>query len=188
MDKKADMVVFVPRKRAASIADVWPDIHISKSKSVNSDFHGLQSSRFAIDKSKYNSSLMGSCHKLSWHPFWSRYVFFSSLTLLYFVSQIVTQMSWTVFYTYGFMHQLIWFLFFHYFLFFRIYLPTKITYVNMSFTLPKNSVKSRGVSNVFLGWSCAVVLHAYRTILSKVICHSFSYSWNYHRWLSKLKY
>ena len=32
MDNKADMVIFVPRKRAASITDVWPDIHISKSK------------------------------------------------------------------------------------------------------------------------------------------------------------
>ena len=42
--------------------------------------------------------------------------------------------------------------------------------------------KSRRVSKVFLGWSCAVVLHVYRTISSKVVCRSFNYSWDYYRW------
>ena len=35
---------------------------------------------------------------------------------------------------------------------------------------------------VILDWSCAVGLHAYRTTLSKVVCHSANYSWNNYRW------
>ena len=69
--------------------------------------------------------------------------YFSSFTLLYFLSQVVTQMHWAVSCTYGFMYQLMFFLSLIS-IFPSIYFPTNITYVTMSFTLP----------NKFCYWNC----------------------------------
>ena len=65
---------------------------------------------------------------------------FSSLSLLYFVNQVVTQMRWAVSYPDDFMYRLILYIIYFSFIIFhfsRIYFPTKITHVTMPFTLPK---------------------------------------------------
>ena len=100
------------------------------------------------------------------------------------MSQVATQMRWAVSYTYGFMYQLILCMIhfssiiFHYFL----NLFTNENLVTMSFTLPKDFVKIQ-MDFKGLGWSCVVVLHAYRTMPVKLGCHSSNYSWNYYQML-----
>ena len=71
------------------------------------------------------------------------------------MSQVVTQILWAVFYTYGFMYQSISL----FFIFCRIYFPTKIIYVTMSFTLPKIFRENQeGFQSFFLAghvrWCC----------------------------------
>ena len=102
-----------------------------------------------LTKIKCSSSVMEICHETPWQPFKSRFVFYSSLTLLYFVSQVITQTHWAVSYTYGLFYQLILFytcyFFFDYFSFLPEFIfPTNIKYVTMPFTLPKDIVEIQG--------------------------------------------
>ena len=95
--------------------------------------------------------------------------FFSSFTLLYFLSQIVTQI-W-LYVAVDFTHHIF---LFHYFSFLLNLFSNENHLCHRVIYVTKNVPwKSRGISNVFLGWSRAVVLHAYRTILSNAVCHSF---------------
>ena len=100
--------ICVPRKLVIHITEIWSDVNMSKSKASNSDFHGLQCSRCAINE----NLILYSCNEyMLWNPMINLLnpdsYFFSSFTLLYFFSQVVTQMHRAVSYTYYFMQLLI---------------------------------------------------------------------------------
>ena len=104
-------------------------------------------------KIKCGSSVTEICHEIAWQPFKPRYVFLSSFSLLYFVNQVVAQMPWVVslhtrpYVPFAFMYifNLFIFLFFFNFIFWQktLTLPCHLRFQN-------DSVKSRGVSKVFL--------------------------------------
>ena len=101
--------------------------------------------------------------------------FFSSFTLLYFLSQIVTQI-W-LYVAVDFTHHIF---LFHYFSFCWIYFPTKITYVTVSFTLPKMCLENpEGFQTSFLDdhvrWCC---MHTEQYYQMPFVIHS----WNYYNW------
>ena len=58
MDNEANMVILMVSHTNDSFTLLKPDIDMSKSKAANSDCHGLQNSRCAINKIKYISSVM----------------------------------------------------------------------------------------------------------------------------------
>ena len=69
-----------------------------------------------LTKIKCNTYVMEICHEIPWQIFNPDSYIYPLFTLLYFVSQVVTQVHWAVFYTYhgpvDFMHDIS---LFHYF-------------------------------------------------------------------------
>ena len=110
-NNKADIVIlFVSHENGSFTLLKFGQILMAKSKVANFNFHDLQCSRCAINKIKYNSSVMEIGCEIPWQHFWkSRYVFCSSFTLLCFVSQVVAQIHvrWVVSCTYSFLYKLI---------------------------------------------------------------------------------
>ena len=158
---------------------------MSKLKGANSDSHGLQSPRCVVDKICYGISLMGICHEIPWQLFQSRFVIFVVIDVSVLCEPscnsdaLSSILHMRIHAPIDFIHNIFLLSIFPYFLEFifqrkLLLLPCHLRY--------NNSVKIKGVSKVLLGWSHVMVLRAYRTIQSNVVCDSFKYSGNYYRW------
>ena len=127
-------------------------------------------------KIKCGSSVTEICHEIAWQPFKPRFVFLSSFSLLYFVNQVVAQMPWVVplhtwpYVPFVFMYifNLFIFLFFSTSFSDKKHLHYHIIYVSKTILWnPEGFQRSFWMTST-------VVLHAYRTILSKVTSLSFN--------------
>ena len=150
---------------------------MSKTKAANSDFRALQSLRYAIQKNKiqYISSVMNICYETMTTILIQIPNSFSSFTSLYLGSQSVTQMCWAVSYTCGFMYQFTLYIAFSFIIFhFAEFIFQRKSLTSSCYLRYQNIPRKSRV--FFLGRSWAVVLHAYRTIVSKVVCHSLNSS------------
>ena len=107
-----------------------------------------------LTRMKYNNSATEICHEIPWQPFLIQIRILSTFTLLYCNPDALSSILYIRLYVpIDFMHDIFSFIIFQ---IARIYFPTKITYVTVSFTLPERFVKlQRGIKGFsYVGWSC----------------------------------